>query len=102
VSLPVPTSISSQPSVRGAVLGGLGATLLLAGLWRVDGVMAALGLGLGTLIALAWLLGRLNLTNLAVTFEAPPSVPHGGVVPRIVRVSHPRGAWGALPDTGGA
>ena len=45
---------------RGAVLGGLAAALVIAGLWRVDGVLAALGLAMAGLLGLAWVLARLN------------------------------------------
>ncbi len=85
--------ISSQPSIRGAVLGGAGATMLTAGLWRVDGVLAALGVGVLALLVLAWLLGRLNLARLEATLDAPPSVPAGVMFPALLTIHNRRGWW---------
>jgi len=96
VHAPVPTPISSQHSVRGAVTSGLGVTLLAAGLWRVDGALAALGLALCLLMAAGWLLGRLNLTNLTGSLEAPPGVPAGGVFPAVLTLRNRRRWWDAF------
>ncbi|MBN8460744.1 MAG: DUF58 domain-containing protein [Verrucomicrobia bacterium] len=88
-----PIPVSSQPSVRGAVLGGVGVSLLVAGMWRVDGALAALGLGTLALQALAWLLGRLNLANLSATLDAPSSVPAGVMFPALLTIHNRRGFW---------
>ena len=91
-----PEPISSQPSVRGAVLGGIGVTLLGVGLWRVDGVMAALGLGACCLMGVAWVLGRLNLMNLQVSMDGPESVHAGVVFPVVLTLRNLRGFWDAF------
>lgn len=91
-----PTQIHSQPSVRGAVLGGIGATLLAGGLWRVDGMLATLGLGICALIALAWVLGRLNLTKLEVALDAPSRVPAGMIFPAVLTLHNRRAYWDAF------
>ncbi len=88
--------ISSQPSIRGAVLGGVGMLLLMSGLWRVDGVLAALGLGACCLLGLAWGLGRLNLMNLQVSLDGPDSVPAGVVFPAVLTLRNLRGFWDAF------
>ena len=62
---------------RGLVLAGLGCALFVAGMWRVDGVMAALGLAIGGVFAMAWLLGRLNLRGLVLGYRGPRRVEVG-------------------------
>lgn len=91
-----PTPISSQHSVRGAVTAGLGITMLAAGLWRVDGVLATLGLAICVLLAGGWLIGRLNLTNLRVTLAAPSGVPAGVVFPAVLTLRNQRWLWDAI------
>lgn len=96
VSSSRPQPISSQPSIRGAVVGGIGATLLSVGLWRVDGVLAALGLGACCLLGLAWVLGRLNLQHLEVSLDGPSGVPAGVVFPAVLTLRNWRGYWDAF------
>lgn len=85
--------ITGQPSTRGAVLGGAGLALFVAGLWRVDGVLAALGLGAWCLLGLAWALGRLNLAWLEVALDGPNKVPAGAVFPALLTLRNPRRFW---------
>ena len=89
-------AITSQPSTRGAVLGGAGFALFVAGLWRVDGILAALGLGAWCLLGLAWALGRLNLTRLQVTLDGPNKVPAGVMFPAVLTLRNPRQFWDAF------
>lgn len=77
-------------------MGGIGVTLLATGLWRVDGVLAALGLAVGALLALAWMLGRLNLIHLEVTLDAPSSVPAGAMFPAVLTLRNRRRWWDAF------
>jgi uncharacterized protein (DUF58 family) len=88
-------AVSSQPSTCGAVLGGTGVALLVAGLWRVDGALAALGLAAWCLLGLAWLLGNLNLRSLQVTLAGPAKVPAGVVFPVVLTLHNPRRLWDA-------
>lgn len=69
---------------RGAVLGGLGLAMLVAGLWRVDGVLASLGLAAWCLLGLAWLLARRNPAGLTVTLQGPQKVVAGSVFPLVL------------------
>jgi uncharacterized protein (DUF58 family) len=46
-------------------------------MWRVDGVLAALGLAGWLLLGMAWGLGRWNLTGLAADWECPRKVQAG-------------------------
>lgn len=62
---------------RGLILAGLGFALFLVGMWRVDGVMAALGLAVGGLFVVAWLFGRENLKDLPISCRAPSRVDAG-------------------------
>ncbi len=81
---------ASQPSTRGAVLGGAGFALFVAGLWRGDGVLAALGLAAWCLLGLAWALGRMNLRGLQVTLDGPEKVAAGVVFPALLTLRNPR------------
>ena len=74
--------LSVQP--RGAVLGGLGLAMLVAGLWRVDGVLASLGLAAWCLLGLAWLLAWRNPAGLVVTLHGPRKVVAGSVFPLVL------------------
>ena len=75
---------------RGAVLGGLAAALVIAGLWRVDGVLAALGLAMAGLLGLAWVLARLNPSGLDVVLDGPEKVQAGVVFPWVMSVVNRR------------
>ncbi|QTN31480.1 hypothetical protein HZ994_03765 [Akkermansiaceae bacterium] len=59
------------------ILAGLGASLFVVGMWRVDGVMAAMGLSLGVLFVLAWILGRANLRHHSLHYLGPRRVEAG-------------------------
>jgi len=76
---------------RGAVFGGLAVALVIAGLWRVDGVLAALGVAMGCLLGLAWVLARLNPRGLEVILDGPAKVQAGVVSPWVLSlVNHRR------------
>ncbi len=61
-------------------------------MWRVDGVMAAMGLGVGGLFAVAWLLGRGNLKGLRLECEGARRVKAGKTFPVTVAVRNGRRA----------
>lgn len=88
--------VSSHPRFRGAVVGGAGVTLAVAGLWQVNGVLAALGVALCALLALAWVFGRLNLAHLSATFDAPATVAAGAAFPCVLAVRNRRWFWDAF------
>lgn len=62
---------------RGVILGGLGLSLFAVGMWRVDGVMAAMGLSVGALFLVAFVLGRMNLSRLGLVYSGPRRVEAG-------------------------
>ena len=62
---------------RGVILGGLGFSLFAVGMWRVDGVMAAMGLSVGALFGVAFALGRMNLRRLGLAYSGPRRVEAG-------------------------
>ena len=76
---------------RGAVLGGTGLALLGAGLWRVDGQLAALGLAALILLGLAAVMARFNGTAAEVWLELPDRVEAGREFPARVVVANRHG-----------
>lgn len=62
---------------RGVILGGLGFSLFAVGMWRVDGIMAAMGLAVAALFGVTFVLGRMNLRPLALSLCAPSRVEAG-------------------------
>ncbi len=62
---------------RGVILGGLGFSLIVVGMWRVDGVMAALGISVFALFGVAFVLGWMNLRALALAYSGPKRVDAG-------------------------
>ena len=77
-------------------MGGAGLALVAAGLWRVDGVLAALGMGAWCLLGLAWALGKLNLMRLEVTLDGPNKVSAGVVFPAMLTLRNKRKFWDAF------
>ncbi len=77
---------------RGLILAGLGCALFLAGMWRVDGVMAAMGLVVGVLFLVALISGYLNLGHFTLHFRGPRRVESGkGFTGRLMLSSRGRG-----------
>ncbi len=58
-------------------MAGLGVALFFVGMWRVDGVMAAMGLAVGALLVVAWVSGRGNVRGLGLDFRGPRRVEAG-------------------------
>lgn len=82
------TRTSLQP--HGAVLGGIGMVLIIAGFWRIDGVLAALGVASWCLLGLAAGVGRANLSRLRVTLQAPEKTVAGAHFPLHLGLENPR------------
>ena len=55
----------------------MGVSLFVVGMWRVDGVMASMGLAVGVLFPVAWIFGRMNLGGLRLYFRGPRRVESG-------------------------
>lgn len=53
---------------RGQMLAGLGFALFFVGMWRIDGVMAAMGLATGGVLLLSRITGKLNLRALSLDY----------------------------------
>lgn len=62
---------------RGLILAGLGVALFSVGMWRVDGVMAAMGLAVGVLLLVARISGKENLRGLTLDYRGPRRVEAG-------------------------
>lgn len=62
---------------RGVILGALGFSLFMVGMWRVDGVMAAMGMAVAALFGVAFVLGRMNLRSLALAYHGSSRVEAG-------------------------
>ena len=75
---------------RGAVLGGAGLALLAAGLWRVDGTMAAAGLAAWVLLGIAFAAACCNSRGIGVTLDCPARVEAGMPFPVRLEVTNPR------------
>jgi hypothetical protein len=71
----------ASPTRRAALVLGASLALLATGLLRIDGPMASLGAAGFLLLALAWLLGRMNLARLDLDLDAPARVFAGAVFP---------------------
>jgi uncharacterized protein (DUF58 family) len=97
----VATTGTTQSSVqpRGALLGGMGLVLFAAGMWRIDGVLASLGLAAWCLLVLAIGLGRGNLKRLTLQVEAPHKVVAGTGFPMRISLLNQRGLLDAFGVT---
>lgn len=71
------TRISAGMSWRGHLLLVLVAVLVVGGMWRVDGVMVAMGLAGLVLLLLTRLMGRWNLAAVSVDYRGPRRVEAG-------------------------
>jgi uncharacterized protein (DUF58 family) len=58
----------------GVVLAGVGLAFFGIGMWRVDGVMAAMGLSAWVLLGLVWWMGVRNLKGLTLVYRGPRRV----------------------------
>jgi uncharacterized protein (DUF58 family) len=76
---------------RGAALGGTGIALLAAGLWRVDGQLAALGLAALVLLGLAAVMARFNGAAADVSLELPDRVEAGREFPARIAITNRHG-----------
>lgn len=58
----------------GVVFAGVGLVFFGVGMWRVDGVMAAMGLAAWVLLGLVWWVGVRNLKGLSLVYRGPRRV----------------------------
>ena len=78
---PIHGSVNLSLQPRGAVMAGSAMALIIAGLWRVDGVLAALGVAAACLLALSWVLAKWNPTRLDLTVDGPQKTQAAVVFP---------------------
>ena len=90
VEAPIKRPVKLSVLPRGAVLGGVGVAMIVAGLWRVDGVLAALGLAVWCLLVLCGWIARLNPAVLEVMLQCPEKVQAGVVFPLVITVFNRR------------
>ncbi|MES2981437.1 MAG: DUF58 domain-containing protein [Verrucomicrobiota bacterium] len=58
----------------GVIFAGVGLAFFAVGMWRVDGVMAAMGISAWVLLALVWWMGVRNLKELTLVYRGPRRV----------------------------
>jgi uncharacterized protein (DUF58 family) len=80
--------LSIQP--RGAVLGGVGVAMGIAGLWRVDGVLASLGLAVACLLVISRILAKINSSRIEATLDCPEKVQAGVMFPLTLTLTNQR------------
>lgn len=58
----------------GVIFAGVGLAFFGVGMWRIDGVMAAMGLSAWVLLGLVWWIGVRNLRGLSLVYRGPRRV----------------------------
>ena len=81
---------------RGVILAALGVALFVVGIWRIDGVMASLGLAAAGMLVVARLAGGINLKGLEVHCRADRRVQVGRAFPVKVSLLNRRGGLDAF------
>lgn len=75
----------------GLVFAGLGVAFFAVGMWRVDGVMASMGLAAGVLLAVVRGLGCANLRGLDLGYRGPRRIEAGkGFEAKVELLNHRR------------
>ncbi|MEP4809640.1 MAG: hypothetical protein ABJ118_13720, partial [Luteolibacter sp.] len=81
---------------RGVILAALGVALFVVGIWRIDGVMASLGLAAAGMLVVARLAGGMNLNGLDMHCRADRRVQAGRAFPARVSLSNRRSGLDAF------
>lgn len=84
------THVQAVMTPRGVVLAALGVALFVVGLWRIDGVMASLGLAALGMLVVARIVGGMNLTGLDLHGRADRRVQAGRSFPAKVSLINRR------------
>ena len=63
---------------------------MAAGLWRIDGVLASLGLAAWCLLALSWWMARTNPAAITAEFHGPEKVAAGTIFPLVLTLGNRR------------
>ena len=58
----------------GVIFAGVGLAFFTVGMWRVDGLMAAMGLSAWLLLGLVWIFGVWNMRGLSLVYRGPRRV----------------------------
>ncbi len=86
----MPARIECRATARARWLAILSPAMILAGIWRIDGVLGALGVAGIALLVLGRLLGTANLRRLAVNIEAPHRATSGLAYPLRITLTNTR------------
>ncbi len=86
-------------TLRGVILASLSGACIVAGMWRADGVLAALGVAGWCLMAVARWAGGWNLSGLEVTIGCPAKVHAGAMFPMTVELRNDRRVLDAFAVT---
>lgn len=81
---------------RGVILAALGVALFVVGIWRIDGVMASLGLAALGMLVVARVAGAMNLNQLELHGRADRRVQAGKSSPAKVSLMNRRGRLDAF------
>lgn len=85
-----PRRVQAVMTPRGVILAALGVALFMVGLWRIDGVMASLGLAALGMLVVARIVGGMNLTGLDLHGRADRRVQAGRSFPAKVSLMNRR------------
>lgn len=86
----MPATIRCRATSRARWLMVVSPALIAAGIWRIDGVLGALGIaGIALLLFARWL-GTANLKHLAIAIEAPQRATAGSPYPLRVTLANTR------------
>lgn len=84
------TRVQAVMTPRGVILAALGVALFVVGIWRIDGVMASLGLAALGMLVVARLVGGMNLNGLDLHGRADRRVQAGRSFPAKVSLLNRR------------
>lgn len=90
------TKVRVEWTRSGLIFAGIGAALFAVGMWRVDGVMASMGLAAGVLLAGARWIGVNNVRGLNVSYRGPIRVEAGKGFEAKVELSNVRRLFDGL------
>ncbi len=85
-----PSTKPCRATARAWLLAAISPALIVAGIWRVDGTLGALGIAGFALLLLARWLGSANLRHLSLSIEAPQRATVGAPYPLRITLNNRR------------